>query len=188
MAVVAYNPCVIELGVYTPSANCIDEGSGILGMFLMKKGFNIATVVIDPASYAAAKTAKDIIPIKDLEAYWPAANQQTIPGLSGRMERHGHFQYEFPFKHEGVDANLTFWNTINQSRNYGIAFVTEEMKVFSPLTRLLEPVLASISAKPASDQEFGKTRFFEGTVKWKHKDLVQYLDNLTQAIIGADFE
>lgn len=187
MAITAYNPCGTALGSFTPAGDCIEEGSGVLGLILIKKGFDIAGIV-DSTTYTAAKTAKNIVNIKDIEAYWPKGTQQTVQGLAGRMARHGHWDFELPFKHEGVDANLVFWNTVNQNKNWGIAFVTEEYKVFAALDRDLEPVLAQVAAAPASDQEFGKTRFFEGSVKWKYKDLVQYADVFTLALIKPDFQ
>jgi hypothetical protein len=187
MALVAYDPCTVPLGTHTPAGDCLDQGSGILGLILVKKGFDLNTVV-DSTTYAAAKTADNLEVIKDIEAYWPSASQQVIPGIAGRIERHGHYQWQLDFKHEGVDANLVFWNTVNNSRNYGIIFVTEEYKCFAPLDRDLEPVLCAIQAVPASDQEFGKTRFFQGTVKWKHKDIVQYLDLFAKSFIKPDFQ
>lgn len=187
MAVVAYAPCTEELPAYTPSADCIDEGSGVPGMMLVEKGFDLSSLS-DAEAITTAITAEDIIIIKDLEAYWPAPTQQTIPGLAGRVERHGHWLYDMPFKHEGVDANLAFWNNINQKRNYGVVFITEEFKAFAPLDRQLEPVICAISAAPNSDQEFGKTRFFQGNVKWKHKDLVYYIDTLTPTLLAPHFQ
>lgn len=188
MAVVAYAPCVEVLPAHAPAGECIDEGSGVLGMFLVKKGFNISSAITDQITYDAALTAKDIIPIKDLEAYWPGPSQQVIPGIAGRIERHGHWLFDMPFKHEGVDANLLFWNNITNKRNYGVAFITEEYKAFCPLDRQLEPVICAISAAPNSDQEFGKTRFIQGNVKWKQKDLVYHLDNLTVAMLKVTFQ
>jgi hypothetical protein len=41
---------------------------------------------------------------------------------------------------------------------------------------------------PAGDQEFGKTRFMQGKVKWKQKDLVQFLDLFTVPMMKADFQ
>lgn len=188
MAVVAYTPCTDITSTQTPAGTCLDEGSGIVGFLLVKKGFNIGSVIIDETTYAAAKTARDILVVKDLEAFWPAPTQQTIPGLRGRIERHGHWLFDMPFKHEGVDANLNFWNTITQSRDYSIAFVTEEYKAFAPLDRALEPVICAISAAPSSEQEFGKNRFIMGNVKWKSKDLVYHLNLLTVAILQPDFQ
>lgn len=187
MPLVAYDPCTIAPGPYTPAGDCIDEGSGILGMYLVKKGFDLATV-IDQTTLTTAKTALNLITIRDIEAYWPNVTQQTIPGIAGRMERHGRFECEMTFKHEGVDANLRFWNTINQNKNYGVVFVTEEYKAFAPLDRQLEPVLCMINAVPAGDQEFGKTRFMQGKVKWKQKDLVQFLDLFSVPMMKADFQ
>lgn len=186
-AVVAYAPCTEELPTYTPGGECIDEGSGILGFFLVKKGFDLSSIT-DAASITTAITAEDLIVVKDIEAYWPSAQQQTIPGLAGRIERHGHWTYDMPFKHEGVDPNLSFWNNITQKRNYGIVVITEEYKAFAPLDRQLEPVICAISAAPGSDQEFGKTRFFQGNVKWKHKDLVYFIDNLTPTLMKTHFQ
>ncbi len=187
MPLVAYDPCTITPGTLTPAGDCIDEGSGILGMYLVKKGFDLATV-IDQTTLTTAKTALNLITIRDIEAYWPNVTQQTIPGIAGRMERHGRFECEMTFKHEGVDANLRFWNTINQNKNYGVVFVTEEYKAFAPLDRQLEPVLCMINAVPAGDQEFGKTRFMQGKVKWKQKDLVQFLDLFSVPMMKADFQ
>jgi len=187
MPLLAYNPCVTALGAYTPAGDCIDEGSGILGMLLVRKGFDLNTV-IDASTYAAAKTAGNLVVVKDIEAAWPKANKVPLPGVAGRMERLGRIEYEMPFKAEGVDANLVFWNTVNQNKNYGIVFVTEEYRCFTPLDRQLEPVLCAIFAAPASEAEFGKTRFFEGSVKWKQKDLPQFLDLFTVVIVRPDFQ
>lgn len=187
MPLVAYNPCVTALGNHTPGGNCIEEGSGILGLGLVRKGFDLNTI-IDATTYTAAKTGNNIKVVKDVEAFWPSAGPQTIPGFAGRMERLGHFQWELPFKHYGVDANLVFWNTVNQDQNWGIFFVTEEYKVFAPLDRDLEPVLCHINCRPAGDQEFGKQRFFEGVVRWKHVDLPQFVDTMTKTIIRADYQ
>lgn len=187
MALVAYAPCTEELPAYTPSAECLDEGSGVLGMFLVKKGFDLSGLTTAEL-ITAAITAEDVIPIKDIEAYWPAPTRQTVPGLAGRMERHGFWTFDLTFKHESVDANLKFWNNITQKRNYGVVFVTEEYKAFAPLDRQLEPVICDFSAAPQSDQEFGKTRFFQGNVKWKCKDLVQYVDTLTPVLLKPHFQ
>lgn len=187
MALTAYTPCTDTTSVHTPAGDCLDEGSGICGILLVKKGFNLASID-DGTAYSDAKTAKDLIVIKDIEAYMPAGTQQTIPGLRGRVDRHGHWLFDMPFKHEGVDANLTFWNTITQSRNYGVVYITEEYKAFAPLDRELEPVICSISAVPSGDQEFGKSRFFMGNVKWKCKDLPYIVTELTKAMLQPDFQ
>lgn len=188
MAIVGYNPCD-NLGNHTPAGDCITEGTGILGLLLIKKGFDLTTV-IDGTSYAAAKTANNLKVVKDLEAYWPGATPQTIPGKAGRMERLGHIQYELPFTHEGVDANMTFWNIMNHARNWGVALITEDYKGYGALDRQLEPILCSFFAVPGGDQEFGKILEMRGTVKWKSRDLPVILDPLiwTQNLLKADFQ
>lgn len=188
MAITFYDPCTEDTPTQTAPGNCIDESSGIVGFLLIKKGFNIDTAITDSTEYDAAKTAEDIIVVKDLEAYWPTPTQNTIAGFRNRVERHGNISYELPFKHEGVDSNLAFWNHFNQSRDYGIALITEEYKAFACLERSGEPVLASIFAAPASEQEFGKNRYMQGTVKWKHKDLPYQLTGLTALILEPDFQ
>jgi hypothetical protein len=191
-ATVAY-ACTEAIGtstaVYTDAGDCLEEGTGILGFFLVKKGFDLPTI-IDATTYTAAKTAFNIVPVKDIEGYWPKTNPVTVAGLAGRMPRLGHIEYEFTYKHEGVDANLHFHNTLNNSRNWGIAFVTEEYKVFAPLDRDLEPVLCQFFATPEGEQEFGKVRVFQGSVKWKHRDLPQLIEALgfVKAQIKPDFQ
>jgi hypothetical protein len=187
MALVAYDPCGTTLATFTPAGDCLAEGTGILGFLLVKKGFDLNTV-IDATTYADAKTAANLKVIKDLEAFWPAVNPVTQPGFSGRTERLAYINYELPFKHEGINANLVFWNTLNQSRNWGVAFVTEDYKAYAPLDRNLEAVLCSFFAAPGGEQEFGKTANMSGMVRWKSKDLPQYLDLFTPAILKADFQ
>lgn len=189
MAVTLFTPCDGTVPSVTPAGECLEEGSGIVGLLLIKKGFNISTVITDDTTYGTAKTAKDIIVVKDLEAYWPSTTQNTIPGFRGRIEKHGNINYELAFKHEGVDNNMAFWNYINNNRNYGVAIITEEYKAFTCLERVSgEPVMASFFAAPSSEQEYGKNRFIEGVVKWKHKDLPYHLDLLTRTILEADFQ
>ena len=104
MAVTLYAPCTEALPSQTAAGDCLEEDSDIVGFLLVKKGFNIATVITDGTTYTTAKTAEDILVVKDLEAYWPGVTQNTIPGFRGRIEQHGNINYELPFKHEGVDA------------------------------------------------------------------------------------
>lgn len=189
MALSAYN-CTDVVGddvTYTAPENCISEGTGILGVFLVKGGFNLNTIT-DESSLAAAITALNVIPIRDLEAYWPTASPVFVPGKSGRIERLARIEYDMPFSHEGVDANLRWWNAINNSRSFGIIFVTEDYKAFTPLDRALEPVLCSIFAAPGGNQEFGGIREMRGNIKWKSRDLVQYLDLFTTAMLTSRFQ
>jgi hypothetical protein len=172
---------------YTPAADCLEEGTGILGLFLVKGGFNLTTVV-DETALAAALTAENLIMIKDLEAYWPAATPVFVPGKSGRIERLTRVEYDLPFTHESVRANLRFWNSINNRKNYSVIFVTENYTAYAPLDRALEPVLCSIFAAPSGAQEFGGNLEFKGNVKWKSKDLVQYLDLFTTAMLSSRFQ
>jgi hypothetical protein len=187
MALTAYDPCGTALATHTPAGACLEEGTGIFGMLLVKKGFNLATIT-DGTAYSDAKTAGNLKVIKDIEAFWPATNPVMQPGMAGRSERLAYINYEMPFKHEGIDANLVFWNTLNQDRNWGVAYITEDYKAYAPLDRELEPVLASFFAAPAGEQEFGKTAHFAGTVKWKSRDLVQLVTELTSAILKTDFQ
>jgi hypothetical protein len=154
---------------------------------LVKGGFNLNTV-IDETTLAAAIAAENLLVIKDLEAYWPTPSPVMIPGKSGRVERLARIDYDLAFSHEGVDANLKFWNAVNNRRSYGIVFVTEEYKAFAPLDRALEPILCSIFAAPGGEQEFGNIREFRGNVKWKSKDLPQFLDLFNTAMLSSRFQ
>lgn len=189
MALTAYN-CTDAPGAtnpYTPAVECLDEGTGILGIFLVKGGFNLTTVV-DEASMATAITAENLIVIRDLEAYWPAATPVFIPGKSGRVERLARIDYDMPFSHESVRANLKFWNAVNNRRSYGVVFVTENYTAYTPVDRALEPVLCSIFGAPSGAQEFASILEIKGNIKWKSKDLVQYLDLFTVPMLSSRFQ
>lgn len=186
--VTAYAPCTDSTSVHTKAGGCIDENTGIIGFLRIKRGFNITTVITDPTTYATAKTAKDIEVIANIEAYWPEQTEVTVPGMAGRVERYSYSNFDLPFSHENVLANLGFYNTWNQNQNYGIAFVTEDYKVLAPLDRDLEPILCKIFAKPVGEQEFGKPLKIAGNIKWKCRDHLYEITNLTKAIVQPDFQ
>lgn len=190
MALTAFS-CADAVGTapatYTVAGNCLEEKTGIIGMFIVKKGFNLNTV-IDQTTYDAAKTAKDIIPVKDLSAFWPTATPVYSPTTGNRPDRLSRIDFEMPFEYEGVTANIPFQNAMNNSRNLGVIFVTETYQCYAALDRDLEPILATFFAAPAGEQTFNEPVKMKGTVKWKGPDLMYNLDLFTKAIVRPDFQ
>lgn len=174
---------------YTQAGNCLEEGSTFIGFFLVKRGFNLSGLT-DGTTYAAAKSAADIVPVRDVEAFMTPGTPVYSKARNGRQGRLTRIDWDIPFTYEGVDANLHFQNALNHSRNYGVAFVTEEYKVYAPLDRDLEPILVNFFATPQGDQEYGQSRYMGGSMKYQNKDLPQLIEyaGLAKAIIIADFQ
>lgn len=190
MALTAY-VCTTTPGTapatYTAAGACLEEKTGIIGIFLVAKGFDLNTVV-DQTTYDAAKTAKNIVPVKDLSAFWPTTSPVYSPTTGNRPDRLARIDYEMPFEYEGVKANLPFQNTINNTRNWGVIFVTETYECYTALDRDLEPILCNFFGAPTGEQTFGEPVKMKGTIKWRSSDLVYNLDLFTKAIVKPDFQ
>lgn len=187
MATVTYDPCNVPPGAHTVDPNCLEEGSRIVGAIAVKVGFDIKTI-IDQATFDAAVAAEDIIPVKKIAGNWPAPQRNTRPGTGLRETEFVSWTFNVPFRHTGVDANLAFWNTMNQSKDYSIVFVTEDFKAFGAFTRTdLTLIPMDISAYMVSDDELGNTRRIEGSCGWKYKDLPYVIDEIPSALLTANF-
>jgi hypothetical protein len=186
MALTAYT-CGTPPGTFITEADCLDEGSRIVGLLLVKEGFDVATLT-DEASIDAAVTAGNVKIIDNVAGNWARPTSNKKPGAGYQNEKHSNYTYAIPFRHYGTDANLTFWNAVNNSRNWSAVFVFEDLKAWAALTRELEPITMDIEAAPSSPDELGGRRMMEGVCGWRHQDLPYVLSDLTKAALKAKFQ
>jgi len=191
MAITVYDPCAEPIGAFVPEADCLEEGSRIVGGYLVKKGFDLETL-IDNTTISAAIVAKNIIPVVGLAGNWPAATSNKKPGMGFQREKHSSNTFAVPIKHYGVDANLPFWNKVNNSKNYSMLFVFEDLSIWGALDRSKEVIPMDIVMSPVSTEELGGTRHFEGLANWTAKDLPYVLGapvvtGFTKAALRAQF-
>jgi len=176
MAITAYDPCdAEEVGTFVPEADCVEEGSRIIGGFLVKKGFDLATLVAeateDFVTIEAAITAGDLKPLKGLSGSWTKGTSNKKPGKGFNREQHSTWTWAIPFTHYGVDANLKFWNGVSNRKEWSMAFVFEDFGIWACLDRDGQPIVQDIVADPESPEELGGARQISGVVNWTSKDL-----------------
>lgn len=185
-AITAYDPCVEDAGAFTAAADCLEEGSRIIGLMLVKQGTDVETL-IDSVSIDAAVTAGDVAIITKVTGSWPKPTVNKKPGLGFKVQKFTSLTYAIPFKHEGVDANLKFWNDINQSDDWSVVFVFEDFSSWCALKRDKSLIAMDIEAAPSAPEELGQSRMIEGTANWTHKDLPYQLNTLPAAVASSYF-
>ncbi|MFN7611268.1 MAG: hypothetical protein ACK5QX_10100 [bacterium] len=191
MAITAYDPCGETIGAFVPEASCLEEGSRIVGGYLVKKGFDLESLS-DGAAITTAIAAKNLIPVVGLTGNWAPGTSNKKPGMGFQREKHSSFSFSIPIKHYSVDGNLAFWNKVNNSNDYSIAFVFEDLSIWGCLDRSKEVIPMDIVMSPASDEELGGVRRFEGTASWTSKDLpypllAPVVAGFTKAVLRAQF-
>jgi hypothetical protein len=169
-AITLYDPCGEEAGTFIPEANCLDEGSRIIGAFAAKTSLDLSTLT-DGVTIAAAVTAGNLRIIKGLSGNWTPGTSNKKPGMGFNREKHSSFGYAIPLKHYSVDSNLEFWNTLNQQIGWSLIFVFEDFSPWAALDDDKKCLPMDIVMTPASDDELGGQRRFEGSAGWTTKDL-----------------
>jgi hypothetical protein len=104
-----------------------------------------------------------------------------------KREQFSSYTYAIPFRHHSVDANLTFWNDVNQSNDYSAMFVFEDFKTWAALDRELAVIPFDFDVAPASDDELNGQRRIEGIINWTYKDL-PYVTELPEAQVQDAFK
>lgn len=110
----------------------VKENSRIIGIFLIKKGFDVTTLSEDPATWTAAITAKDVIIINPVTGNWPAAGENTQPGIGRTQTEFVSKAYDVPARHKGTNENLAFYNKLNKTKEYGAGFVFHDNTALIP--------------------------------------------------------
>lgn len=135
--------------------------------------------------------------INDIEAAVGAGNMRVISGLAGNWtpgtsnkkpgkgynrEKHSSFTYSIPLSHYSVDGNLGFWNQIDHQVGWSLVFVFEDLAAWAALSSEKKLLPMDITMTPASDDELGGQRRFEGTASWTTRGL-PYL--VTAPVVAA---
>jgi hypothetical protein len=169
-AITPYDPCGDEPGLMVPESDCLEEGSRIIGAFAVPVAFDLATLV-DVAAVDTAITAGNLIVIKGLSGNWAPGSSNKKPGMGFNREKHSSFTYAIPLKHYSVDGNMIFWNTLNQQIGWSLIFIFEDFAPWGALDKDSRTIPMDIVMTPASDDELGGQRRFEGTTGWTTKSL-----------------
>jgi hypothetical protein len=164
-AITPYNPCVTALGTFVPESACLVEGSRLVGAFAAKTTLDLEDLV-DSDAIDAAITAGDLKIIKGLAGNWTPGTSNKKTGMGYNREKHSSFTYAIPLKHYSVDANMVFWNTLNKQVGWSLVFIFEDLSAWGALSDDKKLIPMDIVMSPASDDELGGSRRFEGSAGW----------------------
>ena len=132
MALEAYDESAAAPGTFTVDDGT-KENARIVGVFLIKLGFDVTTLTDDPATWTTPVSAGDVIIINPVTGSWPEGSENTIPGIGRTQTEYSSTSFDIPFRHKLVGPNLAFYNNLNGQKNYGAGFVFADNKALIPL-------------------------------------------------------
>lgn len=132
MAIAAYDDSA-ALGTFVPDAG-VKQNSRIIGVFLMKKGFDVTQLSEDPADWTAHVTSGDVVIINAVTGSWPEASENTQPGIGRVQTEYVSMGFDISFRHKNVDDNFAFYNKLLKSKEYGAGFVFHDNVAYLPLS------------------------------------------------------
>lgn len=110
-------PAYIEL-----DCNSIDKGSIVSAAFIdINKVFSN---ISNPAEWAIETYAATILVHKEVRGQYPAAAKVTVSGYGKQAERVVGHNHSVTFRVPSILGNEGYWNALNKSNTYKLAFVT----------------------------------------------------------------
>lgn len=138
--------------------------------------------VAEGTDLTSAIARGEVIVVAGLAGNWTAGTSNKKPGKGYNREKHSSFTYSIPLSHYSVDANLGFWNSIDHQVGWSLIFVFEDLTPWGALSSEKTLLPMDITMTPASDDELGGQRRFEGAAGWTTRGLPYSL--LAPAVAG----
>lgn len=143
---------------------CADDEHGrIRSVALIDKSFNF----IDPSSsveWLAGITAGKIVVIAETNGSFDGGSPKEGAGFGDTVATYLGSDFVLKFKDPNYKGNCIFYNAINKSRNYKIAFRTETLIHLSDKTVYL-------NAKPSIADELTSTIVWDVEAKWSSSNI-----------------
>lgn len=171
-------------GVYASTTAMIAAQSGqatgdkfLVGALVYTLGAEKTAALGDYTSVAAANSIAvginqgNLKVLKGLTGNWTAGTSNKKPGMGFQREKHSSTTFAIPIKHYSVDANLEFWDSVNNRKDWSMLFVFEDFAVWGAIDDTKEVIPMDIVMQPVSEEELGGQRRFEGTAGWTAQHL-----------------
>lgn len=169
MAITAYDNTA-ELPDWTQPDAGQKRGSRIIGVCLVRLGFDVETLTTDPTTWDAGIAAKDLVIINPVTGNWPESSETVEPGIGRTEEEYVNDGYDVPWMHRGAGPNLGFYNNLKNAKDYGAMFVFEDDVAWIPLDRDKSVVPINFLAKLMGDDQSQGHRKMMVRSKWKSED------------------
>jgi len=168
MAITTYDDAAV-LADFTTDPG-VKENSRIIGIVLIKKGFDITALDDTEATWDTGITAKDLVIINPVTGNFPEATENSVPGIGRTQTEFSNKTYNIPFRHKGVDVNLAFYNKLLKSKEYGIGFMFHDNKMYVPAGKDLEVATIDFFCRVASEEDLEGDRYMMVSARWNSAD------------------
>ena len=154
-------------GEETPNHYCdpcaTDEHGRVRSVAFIKKDFEF----IDPSNeqeWIDGINSGNIIIIAETNGSFDGGTPKEGPGYGDTTSTYLGSDFVLKYKDPNYKQNCHFYNTINKSRNYKVAYRTETLVHISDKT-------AYINAKPAVQDDLTSTVVWDVDVKWSSSNI-----------------
>ncbi len=148
---------------------CLDEQSAIVAVVLFDLAkFNFSDNDFkDMAAWEAAIASKAVIIIKPVKGVIAESTVEEEEGDGFNNTIFVTRVFDQPFMHRAVDENLSFWDALTSSQEYGFGYIMKDLTMYIPMTRDETAVLPVTFLSKISP--VNKKRWFNVNAKWEHK-------------------
>ena len=158
--------CRPDVQEYLNAAGCDVENGSVVAVAFIEDSVTF-TDITDPSEWVGQTYASDILIHNEVRGSYPKPAPTEIPGKGKQDTRIVGRKHELTFRVSKIKGNDGYWNSLNQSTNYKLAFV------IGGDYDLLYFVDVNVSIDAASDVQEGLDTEVDWmvSVKWSDKDL-----------------
>ncbi len=158
--------CRPDVQTYLEFAGCEIENGSVVAVAFIEDSVSF-TDITDPSEWVGQTYASDILIHNEVRGSYAKAAPTEIPGKGKQDTRVVGRKHEMIFRVSNIKGNDGYWNSLNQSTNYTLAFVV------GGGYDLLYRVPVNISIDAGSDVQEGLDTEVDWmvSVKWSAKDL-----------------
>lgn len=158
--------CRPDVQVYIDAAGCDIENGSVVAVAFIEDSVTFNDIT-DPSEWVGQTYASDILIHKEVRGSYPKPAPTEIQGKGKQDTRIVGRKHELTFRVSKILGNEGYWDSLNQSTNYTIAFVV------GGNYDLLYYVTANVSIDSGSDVQEGLDTEvdWQVIVKWSDKNL-----------------
>lgn len=158
--------CQVFPPAYVEQAGCDVEPGSVVAVAFIDEDVTF-TDITDPSEWTTLTYSTDILLHKEVRGSYAKPAATEIPGKGKQDTRVVGRKHELLFRVSSIKGNDNYWNTLNRSTNYTLAFVVGSD--YDLLFRVDKNV--SIDAGPVVQEGLDTEVDWEVSVKWSDIDV-----------------
>lgn len=165
--------CSDPVPPYVPDA-CANDPSRVVAVAFIRSDFEF-TDPTDAAEWTAGQAADQIIVINNTRGEKPKASPTTIDGFGLQRTRTVGYERTLSYQHPDVKGNEDFYDALNFSQNYRLAFVTPTSDGVGTLWLTYEAV-ANVDSDYVVGTEIDGLIHWDVAVSWSENKMAKSYD------------